>query len=222
VSRRKPPAVVVISFVAAVSVLTLATHTALAQQGSAPGPPPPGERDPFAEARERQQREARLRSAEMLGGVKSVDRRGAEAAAEQMREDFKNIQVLRNKLARHLLSEATLDYKFIADEAKEINKLAERLKARLLREAPEEEKKEPVKQAEFDGGGLKDALVRMCQRIDSFTENPVFKLPDVVDVEQSAKAGHDLLEVIQLSGDIRKAAENKAKGKRQKAKGSDQ
>jgi hypothetical protein len=195
---------VAVSFMAVVCVFTLAINSAQAQQT---GPPPVGDRDPFAEVRERQQREAQLRSAEIVGGMKKLDRRSAEAAAEQMREDFKSIQVLRNNLVRHLLSDKPFDYKFIAGETEEINKRATRLKMHLLREVAEGEKKEQEKQGEITDAQMKDALVTMVKRIDSFTENPVFKVPDVVDVQQSAKANRDLRHIILLSVGIRKTAE---------------
>jgi hypothetical protein len=186
----------------------LSAAAARAQQGALPGPPAPGNRDPMAESRERQQREAQLRSLETVGGARKLDRRGAEAAAAQMREDFRGIQLLRNKIVRHLLSETQLDYKLIAGGTEEINERAGRLKSRLLRETPEGEKKENEKRADpGDDEQVKEALVRMCHRIDSFTENPVFKLPDVIDVERTAQAGRDLEEVIRLSGAVRRAAE---------------
>jgi len=194
----------------------LASVPARAQQSTLPGPPAPGNRDPMAEARERQRREAQLRSLGMLGGEKKADRRGAEAAAEQVKEDFRAIQLLRNKIVRHLLSEKPLDYKFITSETGEVNERAGRLRTRLLRETPEGEKKETEKRAApGDDAQVRDALVRMCQRIDSFTENPVFKLPDVIDVEQTARAGRDLDEVIQLSDAVRKAAGRLLKRQRQ-------
>lgn len=206
-NHRAPRATVVFGFAAALCVFTLAAGSARAQGGVPSGPPPPGNRDPFAEVRERQQREAQLRSAEMLGASKTTDRRGAEAAAEQMREDFRRIQILRNKVVRHLQSDKPLDYKFIAEGAEEINKRAGRLKTQLMREAADAEKKPQEKQFEIGDAQVKDALVTMCRRIDSFTENPIFKVPDVVDVQQSAKAGRDLRDVIRLSDAVRKAAE---------------
>lgn len=212
-NHRKSSAAV--GFAAAACLFALAALPASAQQAPT-GPPPAGVRDPFAEVRERQQREAQLRSAEMLAVAKPTDRRAAEAAAEQMREDFRLLQVLRNKIVRHLKSEKQLDYKFIAEETGDINKRAERLKTHLVRdEAPEAAPKEPEKIPEMDEDKVTDALVRMCRRIDSFTENPVFKLPDVVDVEQTAKAGRDLRDIIRLSGRIRKTAErlNKTQGR---------
>jgi hypothetical protein len=210
--HRTPSAIVVAGFVAALCVLALTAAPAPAQQGAPPGLPPPGSRDPTAEARERQQREARLRSAEMVGGKARTDQRAVEAAVGQMREDFKRIQVLRNELARHLLAGKPLDYEFIADEAAEINRRASRLRTHLVRDTPADEEKERKKPPEIADALMKDALVTLCVRIDSFTENPMFKAPDVVNIEQSAKAGGDLQTIIQLSDAVRKTAErlNKA------------
>jgi hypothetical protein len=210
-TRRGPSPPVAVGFVVAACVFMLAISPARAQQS---GPPPVGNRDPFAEIRERQQREAQLRSAEILGGPKKLDKRAEEAAAEQMRDDFKAIQVRRNNLVRHLLSEKPFDYKFIATETEEINKRASRLKTHLLREVPEGEKKEENKEVEIADAQMKDALVTMVKRIDSFTENPVFKVPDVVDVEQTVKADRDLRRVILLSEGIRKTAERLSKAQR--------
>jgi hypothetical protein len=202
---------VAVGFVVALCVFLLAMCPAQAQQS---GPPPVGNRDPFAEMRERQQREAQLRSAEILGGPKTLDKRSEEAAAEQMREDFKVLQVRRNNLVRHLLSEKPFDYKFIAGETEEINKRANRLKTLLLREVPEGEKKEEKKQVEIADAQMKDALVTMVKRIDSFTENPVFKVPDVVDIQQTTKADRDLRHIILLSESIRKTAERLIKAQK--------
>lgn len=206
-NRRAPKSAVVAGFVGLVCFHALAAGAALAQQGGTPGPPLPGNRDPFAEARERQQREAQLRSAELLGEVKLTDRRSVEAAVGQMREDFRRIQILRNGVVRHLQSGVPLDYKFIARETGEINKRAGRLKTHLVREVPGGEKKGPESPADIDGAGLTEALVKMCHRIDSFTANPLFKIPEVIDIKDAEKAGRDLRDILQLSEAIGKAAE---------------
>ena len=137
-NHRTRSTVIRISFAAAVCLLTLAPKPAQSQ-GSVPGAPPV--KDPFSEARERQQREAQLRSAEMVGPARIVNTRDLEAAAKRMQEDFKGIQVMRNNVVRHLQSEKPLDYKFIASETEGIHKRANRLKADLARESVEEEKK---------------------------------------------------------------------------------
>jgi hypothetical protein len=203
-NNRTLSAVARVGFAAAVCVFTLAPNSAQSQQTS---PRAPQVKDPFADIRERRQHEAQLRSAEMVGPAKRVDTRDLEAAAKQIKEDFKGIQVMRNNVVRHLMSEKPLDYKFIASETEGINKRANRLKAHLTRESLEGEKKEKSKPVELGDNQMKDALVTMCKRIDSFTENPVFKLPDVVDASQSAKAGRDLQDIIRLSAGIVKLAE---------------
>ena len=207
VNRRAPGAAVVAGFVGLVCFFALSAGEAAAQRPGATGPPPPGDRDPFAEVRERQQREAQLRSAEWVGESKLTDRRSVEAAVGQMKDDFRRIQVLRNSVVRHLQSGRPLDYKFIARETDEINKRAGRLKTHLLREAPGGEKKEPERPPGLEGERLTEALVRMCHRIDSFTENPLFKIPEVVDVKDAQKAGRDLHDILRLSEAIGRAAE---------------
>ena len=205
--RRALRAAVAAGFVGLVCFFALSPGAASAQQPGAPGTTPPGDRDPFAEVRERQRREAQLRSAEMIGEVKLTDRRSVEAAVGQMKDDFRRIQVLRNEVVRHLQSGQPLDYKFIARETEEINKRAGRLKTHLLREVPAGEKKEPEAPADIEGAQLTEALVRMCHRIDSFTENPLFKIPEVIDVKDAEKAGRDLRDILNLSELIGKSAE---------------
>jgi hypothetical protein len=56
---------------------------------------------------------------------------------------------------------------------------------------------------------LKMALVKLCNLISSFTDNPVLKTPGVVDVEQSKKAGSDLMSIVELSSAIKENAEKK-------------
>ncbi len=193
-----------LGFAVAVCLIIFTPQAVSGQQNI---PSAPAVKDPFGEVRDRQQREAQLRSAEMVGPARKGDTRDFEIAAKQMREDFKAIQVLRNNVARHLLSEKPLDYKFIAAESEAINKRANRLRAFLIREAAAGEKDEEGKALELGDNQMKGALVAMCKKIDSFTENPVFKLPDVVDAPQSAKAGSDLRDIILLSDGILKLAE---------------
>lgn len=172
------------------------------QQTSAP---PSEMRDPNAEARERQQREAQLRSAELLQPVNKKP--GPTIPLKQMAEDFKQIQILRNNVVRHLLAEKPLDYKFIANETEEINKRAGRLAERLERDTTSNDKQEESAQTEVADNQVKDALIKLCKHIDSFTENPSFKTPDVYDVKQAERARHDLQDVVKLSDGISKTAE---------------
>ena len=198
------------------AVVCLITFVPPAVKGQQTIPSAPEVKDPFGEIRERQQREAQLRSAEMVNPPRTGDTRDPEAAAKQMRDDFKAIQVMRNNVARHLLSEKQLDYKFIAAESEAINKRANRLRAYLTLASIEGEKKEESKGLELGDNQMKGALVTMCKRIDSFTENPVFKQSEVVDAPQSARAKSDLQDIILLSDGVVKLAEKLKKPPRKR------
>jgi hypothetical protein len=184
----------------------LAGSAAAQQPGPSTNAPTPGTSSPKREAIERQGREAMLRGADLFARP-TDNKRGAQAAAEQVKQDFKRIQVLRNNLARHLTSEGQLDYKTIAGTAGELNKRANRLRTYLVPQTSGGHDEQPRGQIELDGALMRPALITLCQRIDSFTGNPVFKVLEVVNVEQAAKAGGDLQGIIRLSARIKDGAE---------------
>ena len=140
-------------------------------------------------------------------GAEGVDERSVKAAAEQLNQDFKRVQVIRNEIAHALKVEGVLDFKRVSGQAAEVRKRALRMQAYLALRGPDADAKAGAGQAEYDDRGMKDALVRLCKRIDSFVANPRFTSPDVVDVDATAKASRDLREIIALSGDIRSSAD---------------
>ena len=201
--RRISLAASLVRLAAGVYLSAFLVGTAAARQtGPTTNAPAPGTSSPKREAIERQGREAMLRGAE-LTVRSSDDQRGVRAAAEQVRQDFKRLQILRNNLARHLTSDGPLDYKTIADTAGELYKRATRLRTHLVPQTSGGHDERPPNQIELDGELMKAALIMLCQRIDSFTGNPVFKVLEVIDVEQSVKAGGDLQGIIRLSARIK-------------------
>ncbi|HEX3557661.1 MAG TPA: hypothetical protein VHU19_00545 [Pyrinomonadaceae bacterium] len=157
--------------------------------------------------RDEQRREMQLRS--VGTGAGRTDERAVKAAAEQLNQDFKRIQVIRNEIAHALNVEGVLDYKRITGQTAELKKRALRMQGYLALRGAEAgpDGKEQAAANELDEGQMKGALVRLCKRIDSFVANPKFTSPDVLNVEGSAKAGRDLREIITLSDDIRSGAE---------------
>jgi hypothetical protein len=119
-------------------------------------------------------------------------------------------------MARNVLADKPFDYKRVSGEAEEVNKRAERLRTFLMPPAAEdkEREKDQKNHVEFDNEAMKGALVKLCNLIDSFVENPILKTPGVANVEQSAKAGRDLLGIIELSGNIKRSAERLNKASR--------
>jgi len=60
--------------------------------------------------------------------------------------------------------------------------------------------------------GLRSAAASLDSLVKGFVWNPVFRRPDVVDLEQSSRAGRDLAGIITLSERIRKCAEDLGRG----------
>jgi hypothetical protein len=189
------------------SLLIITAGTALAQSGRPAGPI-----DLKRQQHERDHREAVLRTSEAGATVAKIDQRRVEAAIKQVKDDFMQIQMVRNELVRTLLADKPLDYKIISDKAADINKRAGRLKTFLIAPTAEDKDKNQKNQVELnkvelDKAEMKDALVQLCNLVAGFIDNPVLKNPGITDVEQSIKAGGDLLSIIQLSNNIKRSAE---------------
>lgn len=199
-----------LSLGATLSLLIIMSSAALAQQAPGNGPglagPPPGA-TPKEQSQDRQSREFRLRNVEREAASAQINQQRLKAAIDIVKQDFKRIQVVRNEMVDDLVAQKPLDYKLTAERAGEINKRAQRLKSFLMQPVTEEQEKELKHEIEYRHDEMKDALVKLCNKIYKFTENPILKTPDVVDVEQSGKAGLDLLSIIELSGNIKRSVE---------------
>jgi hypothetical protein len=132
----------------------------------------------------------------------------------QVSEDFEKLQLSSYNLSGAIASTAALDYELIRAEAAEIRKRAARLVTTLKLPAPEKERKqkkgEPPAAAVVAAAvapDLKSAIVALESVVKSFVWNPVFQQSGVVDVQNSARAGRDLEDIIKLSEQVRKSAE---------------
>jgi hypothetical protein len=165
--------------------------------------------DPAAERiRDEQQREMVLRSGGRRVDDAHADERAVKAAAEQLNQDFKRVQVIRNDLARAVVSGAALDFARISDETAEVRKRSVRMQSFLaLRREGDDANRQQDDDAAYDEARLKEALARLCHRIDSFVANPRFKSPGVFDVDATTRAARDLREMIALSQQIKGGAE---------------
>ena len=199
--------------IASLTVLLVTVSVMPAQQPSPPaGMGAPSTKDPKFETLERTNREATLRSAEMAPALEKLDQTRIEAALGQMRDDFKRIQIVRNEVARNVLSNKPFDYGAISDETSEINKRAERLKSFLLPAAVARDKEKDSGDAlQFRDEEMKGQLAKLCHLIDSFVDNPALKNSGNVDIEQRKKLGLDLLSIVDLSSHLKRSAEKLAK-----------
>jgi cytochrome c556 len=164
-------------------------------------------KDPKSESRDRQDREATLRSAEVEAALDRAKDRRMQVDIEQIKQDYKRIQILRNEMARIVLDKKPFDYKAISERAEAVGKSADRLKTRLVPKTAEQKQTSQKNPVEFNQDEMKSALVRLCKLIDHFVENPMLKNPDVTNAQQAIQAGNDLLSIIELSSNVRRSAE---------------
>lgn len=131
----------------------------------------------------------------------------------QMREDFVRIQVVNYELAdvvRHGSSSSgggTLDLKLIAKSVAEIKKRARRLKDNMALPETGNVFERPQMEVGPEAGQLKSSLSVLNKLIIGFVNNPMFKEANVVDVQLSVKAKHDLEDIIEISEQIKKSSE---------------
>jgi hypothetical protein len=130
------------------------------------------------------------------------------AQLKQLREDFKTLQSLNNRMMAEAWSREQLDYSHIADMISEINGRAARLKSNLALPEPGSAKKINER---LSISGLKEfrsALSLMDRSIMSFVTNPIFQRPNLVEIDLAKQARLDLESVISLSGDLKKITAN--------------
>ena len=133
------------------------------------------------------------------------DKRQVEALMAQTEEDFNRILSLHNEIARALTSKDDLNYQFVSDATAEINKRASRVQHSLALGLSDEEARELEKSKDEP---IKDSLIKLCNQIRSFVTNPSIENPNTINVDQMKKARHDLESLIQLSGRIKRDADN--------------
>jgi hypothetical protein len=202
--------------IAVVMLLLAAASAAQAQVGPPPGMGAPGVTNPKAAADAQMRREAALRGAGMRPPAVQLNPQQLAAAIGQTKNDFKRIQLLRNEMVERLVAKQPLDYRQLTTQSEEINKRANRLKSFLMKPASEDAQKGEAKKSEkspveYDEAGMKSALVKLCNTIYSFTGNPMFTNLAVVGADEPAKAGGELVTIIELSENIKRNAERLAK-----------
>jgi hypothetical protein len=131
-----------------------------------------------------------------------------EQALAQLQKDFTRLQIVNKDLLRAALGlgSGKLDAKFVTRSVTEIKERAERLNSALA--LPEIEKAdEQTITTPTNPQDLKPSILRLGRVIFSFVDNPFFKEISVIDPQLTNKARRDLVEIIELSGEIRKASE---------------
>lgn len=130
----------------------------------------------------------------------------ARALMEQVNEDFHHLLLLHNRIVRDVTNNDLSDIEFISDATGEIKKRAARLQSTLGLRKPEtaETKQESeVSQPQ----SIKDDLIALCKKVESFMRNPIIETPGTVDAHDLERARRDLASIVELSVAINKRTE---------------
>ena len=191
-------------------LLAVAFLLASAALVSAQGVPPRSvdHTDP-AKARfeETNRREMQLRNNPGATAKEKPDAKQLAAVTAQVKLDFERILTLHNDMVRAITGSQQLDYAFVSDATAEIKKRASRLQTTLALREPGTNQRDQEKQMQFNDTQVKEALITLCRQIESFVKNPIIATPGTVDLQQLARARHDLASIIELGDRIKKVAE---------------
>ena len=156
---------------------------------------------------EMEMRQRTLRDLEKMVNKKPAKAPDARPAYNEVAEEFKQLQLVNYSLAGAADPKVPLDYARVRKESAEVRKRAARLKSFLSLPEAEADVKQDRDAAIQTPEALRAAVGRLDALVNSFAWNPVFQKPDVVNLEQSAKASRDLAGILGLSERIRKSAE---------------
>ena len=125
---------------------------------------------------------------------------------KKIKNDFRDLQELNNKMMSDAWLQEALDYSSIADMVSKIRGKAGDLKEGLSlphAENPDANTKTPevttVRQ-------FREQLLRLDKSIMSFVNNPVFQANNIVDVNLAKKASADLEHVLSLTVNLKQIA----------------
>lgn len=161
---------------------------------------------------EMEMRQRALRNGGKVSGRRPEKPPDNRPAYRDVEEEFEQLQLRNYSLSRVAEPDSPLDYALVRKEAAEVRKRASRLQAYLALPEPAKGQKQNKDAEALTPEGLRAAVASLDALVKSFVWNPVFRRPDVVNLEQSSKAASDLEGILTMSEQIRRGAENLAKG----------
>lgn len=131
-----------------------------------------------------------------------------EAIEKQIREDFRDLQLLHNKMMASAWAKPELDYKYLSEMIGQISKKASRLKSNLgLPQLKNDEVTIKPFNEVVSGAQFKADLLLLDRSVLSFVKNPIFQKTTVIEVSLAKKASKDLETVIDVSSQLKKTSE---------------
>jgi len=160
-----------------------------------------------AQMQEMARREAQLNSLGERG--RPNDPKRAQALMDQVSEDFQRILTRHNELVRAIAANQSLNYQFISDAMGEVKRRSTRLQSSLKLQKPEPATEDRETRSVLVGMEIKDEMILLCKKIESFVKNPIIEKPGTVDAQALAKARKDLQSIVELSDVMKKQADKR-------------
>ena len=126
---------------------------------------------------------------------------------KKIKDDFRDLQSLNNKMMADAWSQDTLDYASIADMVSKIRGKASDLKEGLLLPEAENSQTTAKNPAVTTVREFRAQLLLLDKTLMSFVNNPVFQANNTVDVNLAKKASEDLEHVLYLTVDLKQIAQ---------------
>ena len=126
---------------------------------------------------------------------------------KKIKDDFRDMQSLNNKMMADAWLQDALDYSSIADMVSKIRGKANDLKDSLSLPESEKSQSESKTQEVTTVRQFREQLLLLDKTIMRFVNNPVFQAVNTVDVNLAKKASADLEQVISLTVDLKQNAQ---------------
>jgi hypothetical protein len=173
-------------------------------------PPPPV---PNVEVEIRDSTSIRMRSLELERFKREGNKphptetsKEVEARFAQIKDDFENIQKLRNEIVKTYTIGTRNGYEKIGSLAAEIKKKSRRLDKNLFSSFLEEESKRDKNEKKVSGKSVRDLIIDLDYAIRSFIASPIFNNLNLVDQNILEKSLRCLEEVLRVSEALSKEA----------------
>ena len=132
---------------------------------------------------------------------------------KKIKDDFRDLQSLNNKMMADAWAQDALDYSSIADMVSKIRGKASDLKDGLALPEPENPQTSFKTPAVATVRQFREELLLLDKTIMGFVNNPVFQSGNAMDVNQAKKARANLEQVIVLTVDVKQNAQKLRKAK---------
>jgi hypothetical protein len=128
------------------------------------------------------------------------------ARFKKIKEDFRDLQSLNNKMMADAWAQEALDYKSISETVSKIRERANDLKTTLNLPEPAKQQKPSEIPEVTSARQFRSELLLLDQTIMRFVNNPVFQAVNTLDVNKAREARHDLETVILLIANVKQNA----------------